>query len=82
MAKKVIAEFDIESWNGWECVEALVVDEATPAWEATPGCIVRSIKAADAALYLSGNCRGGIVDALNKRVGGVALERALRAILE
>lgn len=82
MAKKVIAEFDTTCWNGWTCVEAAVVDETTPAWEAAPGCRVRSINAADAALYLSGNCRGGVVDALNKRNGGIVLERALRAILE
>lgn len=82
VAKKVIAEFDIEGWNGWTCVEAAVVEETTPAWEAQPGCVVRSIKKADAALYLSGRCKGNIADALDKRVGGVALERALRAILE
>lgn len=82
MAKKVIAEFETGAWDGWTCVEATVVDEATPAWEAAPGCRVRVIRAADAELYLSGNCKGNIVDALNKRVGGVALEKALRAILE
>lgn len=82
VAKKVIAEFETGAWNGWVCVEAVVADEATPAWEAAPGCQVRVIRAADAKLYLSGRCKGNIADALDKRNGGIALEKALRAILE
>ena len=81
MAKKVVVELR-HTWRGYQAIDVVTVDETVTTWNPEPGCSMRSVWAEEAGKLLAGFYqRGSLVEALSLP-GGVALERALRAILE